>query len=89
MSGYCDRCDEELWPDDAQYVDGKGGTATLCESYASFIEENDRYSGRFIVECCGECGHVKQAYFKPYQKRGRKQGSQDQRKSDEKIDRYG
>ena len=69
------------------------GVCAMCREYSPFCELHDdlgvflcpdcydRVDGKFVVDRCKCCGHVKGIYFIPYKKRGRPKGSKNKPKN--------
>jgi len=53
----------------------------LCPDCYEKVERHHRVDGKFVVDKCKCCGHVKGIYFIPYKKRGRPKGSKNKPKN--------
>lgn len=60
-----------------------------CEDCREKVEQHHKIDGKYVVDKCKECGHVKQVYFIKYKKRGRKTGSKNKPKEEKNIKTLG
>jgi len=60
---------------DLHLVEIENHYVEVCSDCKRKIEETDGATGRWNVEACPNCGHVKYVRFKTYKKRGRPIGS--------------
>jgi len=51
----------------------------LCPDCMKRVEEHHLVDGKYVVDRCKCCGHIKGVYFIPYKKRGRPAGSKNKK----------
>ncbi len=76
----CDVCGEYYFDEesDKHYVSELD--IYVCDDCLARIEEHHGVDGKYVVEKCKECGHVKGVTWHPYKKRGRPAGSKNEKK---------
>lgn len=57
----------------------------LCPLCIGQVEVNHKVTGKFVVDRCKCCGHIKGLIFIPYKKRGRPKGSKNQKVPDNVV----
>ena len=72
----CDICGEDLWgADHSDLVDVGKESIWVCHDckprVSKLLEEGQ---GKFVLDRCKECGHLKSVKFQRYKKRGRPSG---------------
>ena len=75
---YCQLCGEETFALDShceKYYKG----LTVCDDCYQFLEENDGYTGKLVVEKCKTCKQITDVRFEKYKTRGRKIGSKNKK----------
>ena len=81
IDGVCKMCGEfSPW---CRYHDELG--ILLCKDCYEKVEKHHKVDGKFVVDRCKYCGHIKGVYFIKYKRRGRPAGSKNKPKPPQEV----